>query len=168
MYQEEMIISKYNRLTELLIRSNITVTTMESATSGMIASLITDMEGASAIFKGALVTYSNEYKIKHGVPAEIIDKYSVYSKETAEAMALVCKENFKADIGIGVTGTFGNADPDTPESSKMGEVFLAVNIKGRVVSHCIHLEVMDSRHKYKLAVADKLYEILIAELEKNH
>ena len=60
MYQEEMIISKYNRLTELLIRSNITVTTMESATSGMIASLITDMEGASAIFKGALAAYSNE------------------------------------------------------------------------------------------------------------
>ena len=65
----------------------MTITTMESATSGQIASLITDTEGSSAILKGAFITYCNEAKIMQGVPAEILDKYTVYSKETAEAMA---------------------------------------------------------------------------------
>ena len=46
-----------------------------------------------------------------GVPAEVIGKYAVYSKETAEAMARACADAYKADIGIGVTGTMGNIDP---------------------------------------------------------
>lgn len=45
-----------------------------------------------------------------GVPAEVIGKYTVYSKETAEAMARACADAYKADIGIGVTGTMGNID----------------------------------------------------------
>ena len=53
----------------------MTITTMESATSGQIASLITDTEGSSAILKGAFITYCNEAKIMQGVPAEILDKY---------------------------------------------------------------------------------------------
>ena len=60
---------------------------MESCTSGLIASLITDTEGASAVMKGAYITYSNEAKVLHGVPKETIDKYGVYSYETAEDMA---------------------------------------------------------------------------------
>lgn len=73
----------------------MTITTMESATSGQIASLITDTEGSSAILKGAFITYCNEAKIMQGVPAEILDKYTVYSKETAEAMAKACAENIQ-------------------------------------------------------------------------
>jgi hypothetical protein len=65
---------KYGRLTRLLIRQNISVTTMESCTSGQIASLITDTEGASAVFRGAYVTYCNAAKIALGVPAEVIEE----------------------------------------------------------------------------------------------
>ena len=54
----------------------MTITTMESATSGQIASLITDTEGSSAVLKGAFVTYCNEAKIMQGVPAEILEKYT--------------------------------------------------------------------------------------------
>ena len=79
----------------------MTITTMESATSGQIASLITDTEGSSAVLKGAFVTYCNEAKIMQGVPAEIIDKYTVYSTQTAEAMAKACTAVYQADIGIG-------------------------------------------------------------------
>lgn len=39
-----------------------------------------------------------------GVPADILDRYTVYSKETAEAMAAACAKTYQADIGIGVTG----------------------------------------------------------------
>ena len=63
-----------------LIDTHTTVSTMESCTSGMIASTITDTEGASAIFPGGYVTYLNETKIFIGVEEEIIRKYGVYSK----------------------------------------------------------------------------------------
>ena len=52
-----------------LIEHGISISTMESCTSGLLASAITDTEGASAIFKGGFVTYSNEAKIRQGVPA---------------------------------------------------------------------------------------------------
>ena len=54
--------------------------------------------------KGAFVTYSNEAKIRQGVPAQTISRYSVYSRETAAEMAKACAEAYGADIGIGVTG----------------------------------------------------------------
>ena len=52
-----------------------------------------------------------------GVPAEILEKYTVYSKETAEAMAKACVKTYEANIGLGVTGTMGNIDPANPEAS---------------------------------------------------
>ena len=59
-YGENNIRENYRKLTRLLIFKGLTITTMESATSGQIASLITDTEGSSAVFKGAFVTYCNE------------------------------------------------------------------------------------------------------------
>lgn len=123
-YVEKDIRQDYRNLTEQLIERNISITTMESATAGQIASLITDTEGASAIFKGASITYSNETKIMQGVSAEVIHKYTVYSKETAEAMATACANMYGADIGIGVTGTMGNTDPDNADASVPGQVYL--------------------------------------------
>ena len=77
-YNESDIRHDYRKLTKLLIERGMTITTMESATSGQIASLITDTEGSSAVLKGAFVTYCNEAKIMQGVPAEILEKYTVY------------------------------------------------------------------------------------------
>jgi len=71
-YNEQKIREDYRRLTLMLIEKNISITTMESCTSGQVASLISDTEGASGIMKGAFVTYSNEAKIKQGVPEETI------------------------------------------------------------------------------------------------
>ena len=62
-YDEKEIRADYRRLTKLLIEKKMTITTMESATSGQIASLITDTEGSSAVLKGAFVTYCNEAKL---------------------------------------------------------------------------------------------------------
>ena len=96
---ESSVREKYHHLTELLIERNLIITTMESATSGQIASLITDTEGSSAIFKGAFVTYSNEAKIRMGVPENIIRMHSVYSVQTAAAMAERCAAIYNAEIG---------------------------------------------------------------------
>ena len=143
----------------------MTITTMESATSGQIASLITDTEGSSAILKGAFITYCNEAKIMQGVPAEILDKYTVYSKETAEAMAKACAKTYNANIGIGVTGTMGNIDPANPDVSVPGRVYFAIVTDGKVESYYVELEPQPTRLAYKLAVAKKVCDALMRQLE---
>ncbi len=70
-----------------LLKNHLTISTMESATGGEVASSITNIPGASEVLFFSAVTYSNEYKIRFGVPKEVIDKYTVYSKETARSMA---------------------------------------------------------------------------------
>lgn len=164
-YDEAEIRNDYRQLTKLLIKKKMTITTMESATSGQIASLITDTEGSSAVLKGAFVTYCNEAKIMQGVPAEVIDKYTVYSRETAEAMASSCVKIYNADVGIGVTGTMGNVDPSNPDSSVPGQVYFAISIDGDVSSYYIELEPQPTRLAYKLAVAKEIYDKLIVKLK---
>ena len=154
-YSEREIRANYEKLTKLLIRKHLTITTMESATSGQIASLITDTEG--------FVTYSNEAKIQQGVPREIIEKYTVYSEETAAAMARACLQAYSADIGIGVTGTMGNVDPANPGASVPGQVYFAIAVRRdeiRVVSYSMELAPQSTRLMYKLAVAEEVYEVL--------
>ena len=65
-----------------LIELKKTISTMESCSGGALANAITNIPDASKIFRFGAVTYSNEYKIKMGVSKDIIDTYSVYSKET--------------------------------------------------------------------------------------
>ena len=171
-YSEPLIREHYRTLTELLIRKGLSITTMESATAGQIASLITDTEGSSAILKGAFVTYSNEAKILQGVPAEVIDKYTVYSGETAAAMARACRKAYDADIGVGVTGTMGNIDPANPEASVPGQVYFAIAVRGDEgvngegspeTYHAV-LAPQPTRLMYKLAVAEEVYDVLIEKV----
>lgn len=182
-YSESEIRANYEKLTKFLIDKHLTITTMESATAGQIASLITDTEGSSAVLKGAFVTYSNEAKILQGVPRETIEEHSVYSRETAAAMAMACLEAYHADIGIGVTGTMGNTDPANAEASVPGQVYFAIATRGKMsaasglgIAACgeagqpVHVETyyreiapQPTRLMYKLAVAEEVYEALLPE-----
>ena len=154
---------QYNVLTKTLIEKGLSITTMESCTSGLIASLITDTEGSSAIFRGAYITYSNPAKIQAGVPSEIIEKHGVYSAETAAAMATACRKAFGADIGIGVTGSMGNIDPANGDSVP-GEIYFAIDFKGDIKQHHIKILPQESRFDYKLAVAAAVAKELTALL----
>lgn len=95
---------------ELLKQKNKTIATMESCTGGGIANAITNCDGSSEVFSFSAVTYSNEYKIRMGVDEKIIEKYSVYSMETAKEMAYKISYFAKANYGIGVTGKFNKID----------------------------------------------------------
>ena len=163
----------WRTLTETLIRRQLTITTMESATAGQLASLITDTEGSSAVLHGAFVTYCNEAKILQGVPAEVISKYTVYSKETACAMADAAGSAYDADIAIGVTGTMGNVDPANPDASQPGDVYYAFCFRknalkngtdARTVSYHIQIAPQETRLAYKLAVAGEIVKELLAIL----
>ena len=163
-YDEQEIRNDYKKLTLKLIEKGLMITTMESATSGQIASLITDTEGSSAIMKGAFVTYSNEAKIQQGVPKEIIETYTVYSKETARAMAEACRKAYAANIGIGVTGTMGNVDPANKEASIPGQVYFAISFNGEVRDYYREIIPQETRLAYKLAVAKEVVDELLKHL----
>ena len=154
---EKNVREKFRYITNTLIKEQLTITTMESCTSGLVASLLTDTEGASAVLKGAYITYSNEAKIKQNVPADVIEKFGVYSEETAREMALAAKRAYGADIAIGVTGTMGNVDPANNDSTP-GEVFFAIAHKKGTESFHISVPVQDSRYEYKLFVAGAIAE----------
>ncbi len=105
-----------------------TISTMESATGGALASSITNISGSSQVFKFGAVTYSNEYKIKMGVLPSIISKYSVYSLECARAMSLAITNYTTSNYGVSVTGKINDKDP----YNKYGldnEVFVSLYVK---------------------------------------
>ena len=161
---EALIREKYRHLTLTLIDRGLTITTMESMTAGLIASLITDTEGSSAVLKGAFITYSNEGKIMQGVPAEIIEDYGVYSCETAEAMALACKKAYMADIGIGITGSAGNPDPANPDSQPgvcYYGISLGERLGGQTISGRFECRLPLSRYGFKLYAADRILDRLM-------
>ena len=162
-YTDSAIDTAWRDITLALIEKGLTISTMESCTAGLVASLITDTEGASAVMKGAFVTYCNAAKVMQGVPAEIIETYGVYSAETAAAMARACRSAYGADIGIGVTGTLGRVDPANADSVS-GEVFFAVEHPGGTVTRALKLPPVDSRHAAKRQTAGHIAEVVKALL----
>ena len=101
---------KLKEIIKILTEKNKTISTMESCTGGGVANTITNIEGASEVLKFSAVTYSNEYKIKMGVDANIIDKYSVYSIKTAEEMSRKISAFANSNYGIGITGKLNRVD----------------------------------------------------------
>ena len=98
------------KVVKRLIELKKTISTMESCTGGGVANAITNVEGASEILKFSAVTYSNEYKIKMGVSSEVIDKYSVYSMETANEMSKNISLFTNSNYGVGITGKINRTD----------------------------------------------------------
>ena len=98
------------KVVKKLTEKNKTISTMESCTGGGVANAITSIEGASEVLKFSAVTYSNEYKIKMGVNSKVIDKYSVYSIETAMEMARNISKFTNSNYGVGITGKLNRVD----------------------------------------------------------
>ena len=152
--------TQQDQIINSLIDRQITISTMESCTSGMIASMITDTSGASAVFPGGFVTYLNETKVFAGVDEKIIKEYGVYSGECAKAMAETVREKLNTDIGIGITGTTGNLDPNNADSVQ-GQAFFSIVWKESVFVDEIHVDVTGkSRHEIKQLYADRVFEKL--------
>lgn len=100
----------FEKIIKELTLKNKTIATMESCTGGGVVNEITNHAGASEILKFSAVTYSNEFKIKMGVPKEIVETYTVYSKETAREMSKAISIFTNSDYGIGITGKLKRVD----------------------------------------------------------
>ncbi len=96
----------------LLKEKGLTFATAESCTGGRVAERITALPGASAVYRGGVVSYWTSVKADVlGVPADTLDAHGAVSEETARAMAEGARRITGADIAMSVTGVAG-PDPD--------------------------------------------------------
>lgn len=104
------------KLMKRLCDAKLTIVTAESCTGGMLAALLTDIEGASHGFERGFVTYSEESKTELlGIDPEILAKNQAVSEVVARAMAEGALKRSHADIAIGITGFAGPAGPSSEE-----------------------------------------------------
>jgi len=109
----------------LLTEKCLTLAAAESCSGGLLAKRITDVPGASAVFCGGAVTYTEAAKQKFaGVPTQTIQTYTVVSREVALAMALGIKKALAADYGVGITGLAG---PEGDGFHPVGTIFVALS-----------------------------------------
>lgn len=121
----------------LLKERRLTFATAESCTGGRVAERITALSGASAVYRGGVVSYWSEVKRDIlGVPWEIIEQHGAVSEPCARAMAEGARAITGADLGVSVTGVAG---PDSDErGNPVGRVFIALATPSG--TYCRHIE----------------------------
>lgn len=111
---------------DALTRRGRTLATAESCTGGLLAAMITDVPGASAVFHAGVVTYANEAKTRLlGVPPALLARVGAVSPEVARHMAEGVRRRHGSDWGIGITGIAGPGG-GTPEKP-VGLVYIALS-----------------------------------------
>ncbi|NNG11192.1 MAG: nicotinamide-nucleotide amidohydrolase family protein, partial [Arenibacter sp.] len=150
-------------IAKLLTKKGYTLGTAESCTGGRIAQQITKMPGASAYFKGSVVSYATQTKIEvlHVSP-ETIDKFSVVSAEVAVEMATNLKNLLKTDFAIATTGNAGPTKGDS--DAEVGTVFIAlVSPNATVVERFL---MGSQRERIVQKAVNKAFEMLQKEILK--
>jgi len=110
----------------LLREKGMTIATAESCTGGLLASLITDVVGASRYFGRGVVTYSNESKMELlGVSESTLKEHGAVSGETAGEMASGIRRSADASIGVSITGIAGPGG--ATDEKPLGTVYIAVS-----------------------------------------
>ena len=110
-----------------------TLATAESCTGGGIGAELTSVPGSSKVYKGGIISYTNEVKINQlGVDPAILNREGAVSASVAEAMAFGVRERLQADLAVSVTGLAG---PDGDEfGNPVGTVFIGYSDKNKTVS----------------------------------
>lgn len=137
-------------LQRVLVEKRMTLTTAESCTGGLIASLITKEAGSSQVFGAGFVTYANTAKqqVLH-VSEDTINSHGAVSEGVVRAMLLGALTKANADIGIAVSGVAGPGGGS--EDKPVGTVWLAWGTKDK--NEAIRLQIPGSRERFQILVA---------------
>ena len=157
-----------NILTEQLLldelrRRVLTFAAAESCTGGLIAQRFTDLPGASAAFRGGVVSYTNDIKRDVlGVPQTLLDEYGAVSAPVAKAMAEGVRRITGADLAVSVTGVAG---PDKDDrGNDVGTVYLAVSSAQGTVVESHHYS--GNRRQIRHEAAGTAFSLLLQHTEE--
>ena len=148
-------------LVGLLSRRRLTLALAESCTGGFIANRITNVPGASRVFLGGVVAYSNEVKRRFlGVRAKTLARRGAVSEAVAREMAEGARKKFGADFAMAVTGIAGPGGGT--KSKPVGTVFIALaDGKETVVDRKLNAA---GREKFKRSTAGQALKMLYLRL----
>ena len=114
-----------------------TLVTAESLTGGGIGAALTSVSGASEVYKGGVISYTNE--VKHavlGVSSETLEAHGAVSRQTAREMASGVRKLLQADVAVSVTGLAGPSGDEY--GNPVGTVFIGYEDAARTeVRHCV-------------------------------
>lgn len=147
----------------LLKERGLTMACAESCTGGLIAKRITDVPGASAVFRGGVVSYATEVKAHVlGVPAETLDEHGAVSEPTARAMAEGVRRIMKADIAVSTTGVAG---PDRDDrGNEVGTVYIALATAQGTI--CRKFNCGSDRERVRTVAAHNAFDMIRRLLSK--
>ncbi|MDO4811816.1 MAG: nicotinamide-nucleotide amidohydrolase family protein [Eubacteriales bacterium] len=145
------------RVAQLLKDRHLTFSAAESCTGGLIAKRITDISGASAVFMGGVVSYTNSVKAQVlGVPQELLDGYGAVSEPVAKAMAEGVRRLTRSDLAVSVTGVAG---PDKDDrGNEVGTVFVGITDGHK--THVRKLDLGTGRDRVRTMAAHYAFDML--------
>ena len=153
-----------HRLVAALKDSDLTLSTAESCTGGLIAKLITDVPGCSSVFHGGCVTYTNQVKTKLlGVDPMIFDTYTEVSEACAKAMAEGIRHRLGTDMGISTTG-YAGPDGGT-EADPVGTVYLALATDEKTICKRIQAPPSYDRSQVRALAAETALQMVLDEIK---
>ena len=143
---------------DLLRQKGMTLGTAESCTGGLMAKRLTDVPGASQVFKGGVVSYTNE--VKHGVlgvPQDMLDRFGAVSAPVAAAMAEGARRALGCDVALSSTGVAG---PDRDDrGNEVGTMFVAIaTAEGTHVKE-LHLGARPVRARLRTQTASHAFDL---------
>ena len=142
----------------LLKEKGLTFATAESCTGGEIAKRFTDIPGASSVFLGGAVVYTNEVKaMLLGLDPRMIEEKGAVSREVALALAEQVRKLTGADIGIGVTGLAG---PDGDGVHEVGTVFVSMAVEGKTFVRALGLGPKRTRSYIRRMSGNHAYDMM--------
>ena len=138
-----------------------TLATAESCTGGGIGAVLTAVPGSSAVYKGGIISYTNEVKEKLlGVSAQVLSVYGAVSAPVAEAMAQGARRTLEAYIAVSVTGLAGPGGDEF--GNPVGTVFVGYADKECVVSKEFHFE--GDREAVRLQATEQVLLLILAQI----
>ena len=136
-----------------------TVSFAESCTGGLLAKRLTDLPGASQVFRGGVVSYTNAVKAAAlGVNQALLDRYGAVSEPVARAMAEGCRKLCGSDVAVSVTGVAG---PDSDDrGNPVGTVFLGLSTAGETLCRQVDISRGRSRGHIRHIAASHAFDLL--------
>ena len=151
---------------DLLHEQGLTLSTAESCTGGLIAKRLTDIPGASASFKGAVVSYCDQVKDSMlAVPAGLLRRQGAVSREVAEAMARGARKYLGSDIALAVTGVAGPGSDE--RGNPPGRVYIALSAPDMLFVRTMNLSGAP-RERVRITAANHALDLARRYLSGKH